>query len=125
MSRFMIIKNEEKEILSKIIKLFKPYKWKIMMVIITIIISSGLNLILPMINQKLMDEGLIVQDLNIIIKCSVLSLFLTFLIQGIGVIETKFCTYIENIISFNLEKAAFRQTLRMKMSFFIKQIMHR
>ncbi|MBE6050327.1 MAG: ABC transporter ATP-binding protein [Clostridium sp.] len=114
------MKNKDKEIIKKIINLFKPYKWKIIMVIITIIISSGLNLILPMINQKLMDEGLIAQNLNIIIKCSVLSLILTSLIQGIGVIETKFRAYIENIISFNLEKAAFRQTLRMKMSFFNK-----
>ncbi len=50
------------------------------MVVSTILISSCLNLILPIINQKLMDEGLIVQDLNVIIKCSILSLLLIVLI---------------------------------------------
>lgn len=110
--------EENKEIIKKIIKLFKPYKWKIVMVVSTILISSCLNLILPIINQKLMDEGLIVQDLNVIIKCSILSLLLIVLIQGVGIIETKYRTYIENIISFNLEKSAFRQTLKMKMNFF-------
>lgn len=114
----MNIKKEDKHLISRIINLFKPYKWKIILVIICIIISSGLSILTPLINQRLMDDGLIEKNLSIIIKYSVYNLILIIIIQAIGIIETKYRSYIENLLSYNLEKEAFKHTLKLKISFF-------
>lgn len=114
----MNIKKEDKHIIGRVINLFKPYKWKIILVIICILISSGLSILTPLINQRLMDDGLIEKNLSIIIKYSVYNLILIIVIQGLGVIETKYRSYIENLLSYNLEKDAFKHTLKLKMNFF-------
>ena len=114
----MTIEKETKKIIFEIIKLFKPYKWKAVIVIICITLASALSILTPIINQKLMDDGLILKNTNIIIKYSIYSLLLLGIIQGLGAIETKYRTYIENFIAFTLEKKAIRHSLRMKMSFF-------
>lgn len=114
----MNIKKDDKEIINKIIQLFKPYKWKIILVITCIIISSALSLITPFINQKLIDEGLVMKNFNIITKYSIYTLMLIIIIQCLGIVETKYRSYIENILSYNLEKEAFKHTLKLKMDFF-------
>ncbi|MGN2368812.1 ABC transporter ATP-binding protein [Clostridium cagae] len=114
----MNIKKEDKQIICNIIKLFKPYKWKIILVIISIIISSGLGILTPLINQQLIDEGLIAKNLRVIITYSIYNLILITVIQGLEVVETKYRSYLENLLSFNLEKKAFKHTLKLKMDFF-------
>jgi len=65
-----------------------------------------------------MDEGLIGKNLKVIITYSIYNLILITVIQSLGVIETKYRSYIENLLSYNLEKEAFKHTLKLKMSFF-------
>lgn len=112
------MKEEDKLVLSELIKLFKPYKWKMIVVIICITTSAGLSILTPIVNQKLMDDGLISKNLKVIIEYSSCNLILIVIIQGLGVIETKYRSYIENLLSFNLEMNAFKHTLKMKMNFF-------
>lgn len=114
----MNTKQEDKQIVKNIIALFKPYTWKIIIVIISIIVSSGLSMLTPLVNQKLMDEGLIGKDLRVIITYSIYNLILITIIQGVEVIETKYRSYIENLLSYNLEMKAFKHTLKLKMDFF-------
>ncbi|NOW07166.1 ABC transporter ATP-binding protein [Clostridium beijerinckii] len=115
----MNMKEEDKLVLSELIKLFKPYKWKMIVVIICITTSAGLSILTPIVNQKLMDDGLISKNLKVIIEYSSCNLILIVIIQGLGVIETKYRSYIENLLSFNLEMNAFKHTLKMKMNFFL------
>lgn len=112
------MKKEDKQIISKIINLFKPYKWKIVAVTICIIASSALSILTPIINQKLMDEGLIAKNLRVIINYSIYNVVLIATIQALGIMETKYRSYIQNLLSFNLEKDAFKHTLKLNMSFF-------
>ncbi|NFE59415.1 ABC transporter ATP-binding protein [Clostridium botulinum] len=114
----MNIKKEDKQIICNIIKLFKPYKWKMILVITSITISSGLGILTPLINQQLIDEGLIAKNLRVIITYSIYNLILITVIQGLEVVETKYRSYLENLLSFNLEKKAFKHTLKLKMDFF-------
>lgn len=114
----MSVKEEDKRVIKKIVDLFKPYKWRMVIVIVSILMSSGLSILIPIINQHLMDEGLIAKNLNVIVVYSICSLGLIVVIQCVGIIETKYRTYIENLLSYNLEKEAFKHTLKLKMSFF-------
>ncbi|GEP64324.1 putative ABC transporter ATP-binding protein [Clostridium beijerinckii] len=112
-------KKEDMQILNNLLKLFKPFKLKIILVIICITMSAGLSILTPTVNQRLMDEGLIAKNLKIIITYSICNLILIMIIQGLGIIETKYRSYIENLLSYNLEEQAFTHTLKMKMSFFL------
>lgn len=121
----MIIKKENKQIIHKLINLFKPYKSKIILVIISILISSGLGILTPIISERLIDQGLISKNSKIIIIYSISNLILVTLIQCFGIIQTKYRSYIENLLSYNLEKEAFKHTLKLKKSFFLIKIMGR
>lgn len=114
------MKKEDKQIISKIISLLKPYKWKIVLVSICIITTSVLSILTPLINQQLIDDGLIEKNISVIIKYSIYNLALIFVIQFLGIIETKYRSYIQSLLSFNLEKEAFKHTLKLKISFFAK-----
>ncbi|WP_192935404.1 ABC transporter ATP-binding protein [Clostridium butyricum] len=112
------MKKEDKQIVNKILSLFKPYKWKILLVTICIIISSALSILTPIINQQLIDNGLISKKIQIIIKYSIYNLIIIVAIQVLGIMETKYRSYIQNLLSFKLEREAFKHTLKLKMSFF-------
>ena len=114
----MNIEKEDKQIIKSIINLFNPYVREIILVITCILISSSLSILTPIINQRLMDEGLIAKKIGIIITYSIYNLILIILIQGLEVIETKYRSYMENLLSYNLEIEAFKHTLKLKMSFF-------
>lgn len=114
----MKIKSENKEVISKIINIFKPYKLKISIIILCILVSSMLSILTPVISQKLMDEGLIGKNLNVVVKYSLYGLLIVIVIQAIGIIETKYRTYIENLLLYNLEKDAFKHTLKLNLNFF-------
>lgn len=114
----MSIKKEDKQTIKKIINLFKPYIREIILILISIIMSSALSILAPIINQRLMDEGLIAKQIGVIVKYSIYNLILIFVIQGLEIIETKYRSYLENLLSYNLEMKAFKHTLKLKMSFF-------
>ncbi|MBU3107440.1 ABC transporter ATP-binding protein [Clostridium gasigenes] len=114
----MNIEKEDKQIIKRIINLFNPYVREIILVITCILISSSLSILTPIINQRLMDEGLIAKKIGVIITYSIYNIILIIIIQGLEVIETKYRTYMENLLSYNLEIEAFKHTLKLKMSFF-------
>ncbi|SFU40408.1 ATP-binding cassette, subfamily B [Clostridium sp. DSM 8431] len=86
--------------------------------ILCIIISSVLSILTPIIDQKLIDDGLLLKDMKIVIKYSILDLIILAIIQLLDIVETKKRSCIKNLISFNLEKQAFVHTLKLKMNFF-------
>ncbi|MBY6914832.1 ABC transporter ATP-binding protein [Clostridium botulinum] len=117
----MLKKKEDNYFVKQLINLFKPYRWKVVLVISLIIISSGLSILNPLINQHLIDEGLISKNLEITIKCSIYSLILILTIECLEILETKYRSYIENLIVYDLENKAFKHILKMKMEFFVSK----
>lgn len=111
-------KTSDKYIIRDILRIFNPYKKKIIVVITYILISSVLNMITPMLNKKIMDEGLILKDINIVLKYSGLYMVVVVANQLIGILETRTRAYLENMVYFNLEKRAFRHLLKINTSFF-------
>lgn len=112
------MKVEEKDILKKIIKIYRPYKHKIISVIGIIILASIITMIMPIIQQRLIDDGLVQKNLKVIIECSTCSLVLILITELLEVFKTKYCSYIEKMVSFQLENKAFKQILNSKLSYF-------
>lgn len=113
-----IIKVEEKDLIKQLIKLFKPFKLQVLIVVIIITFSELLSMLTPIIIQHIMDDGLITKNINLIIKYSLIGLVIVFCTQLLSIIEVKYRTYIENMLAFYLEYNAFRHVLNMNMNFF-------
>lgn len=114
----MYTKKEDKHLIYKLISLLKPFIKEIIITISCMIVVSLISILIPRVNQLLVDEGLISKNLDSIIKYSILSLILIIIIQILEFIETKYCSYIQCLFSYNIEKIAFEHTLDLKMNFF-------
>lgn len=82
------------------------------------IFSSIVSIVLPMINKKLMDDGIVGRDFSIVLKMSLIILFLVLIDQGLGIIETKEQSFVNNMIQYNLRKISFKKLLRLNMQYF-------
>lgn len=111
-------RGEDTEVIGYIVKLLVAFRWRILLLLLCIIVSSVISALLPYVNRKLIDDGLIVQNVGFIVRYSVLTFVLVILIQGIGVLETKHRSYVEHMIAFRLELDAIRKMFRLKLSFY-------
>ncbi|EPY6469957.1 ABC transporter ATP-binding protein/permease [Clostridium sporogenes] len=112
--------KENNNIAKRVIRMFKPFTKQIILVVICVIISSSLNVIKPLINKNIVDNGLIQGNFNVIILNSLLYLAIAIVMETMEIINNKYRVYIEAMVSYNLGRSAFDQTLKLKMEFFNK-----
>jgi ATP-binding cassette subfamily B protein len=110
--------KESKALIGKIVVLLKPYTPKIAMVLICIFASSGISMLLPQFSKQIMDNGLIARDFNIVVRFSLLTLLFVLLDRGIGLLETRYFSYINSVFQYSLLKKAFKHILKLKLQYF-------
>ncbi len=109
---------KEKEALKKLLEVLLEYKIQVIVLIIGIISTSAINFCLPLITKRLLDDGFINRDIEII-KISIVIIFtLTFLENFIDIYKEKVRINIQAEIKFKLLKDAFRHLLQIKMQYF-------
>ena len=114
----MIIAKENRTLYIRIFKLLKPYLKKISIIFLCIFISAGINMLLPLISKQIMDNGLLEKNLTVVVKFSVITLSIILLEQAIGLIETKYYSYVYSIFQYSLTKAAFKHLQKLKLQYF-------
>ena len=73
---------------------------------------------LPLLSKQIMDNGLLEKNLNIVVKFSVITFVLVLLEQAIGLIETKYYSYVYSIFQYSLTKTAFKHLQNLKLQYF-------
>lgn len=63
----------DKKCIKEMIKLFFPYKKRLVCILLCMILSSIISIVIPIISQKIVDLGFIQENINIVVT---LSLFL-------------------------------------------------
>ena len=114
----MLFTTENKILFKKILILLKPYIKKISIIFICIFASAGINMLLPLLSKQIMDNGLLEQNLTIVVKFSVITFVLVLLEQAIGLIETKYYSYVYSIFQYSLTKTAFKHLQKLKLQYF-------
>lgn len=114
----MIIAKENKKLYIRLFKLLKPYLKKISIIFLCIFVSAGINMFLPLLSKQIMDNGLLEKNLNIVVKFSVITFVLVLLEQAIGLIETKYYSYVYSIFQYSLTKTAFKHLQNLKLQYF-------
>lgn len=113
----MKISKDDKKLIKRILYLFRPYTGKVIVILVCMLLSAGISMMLPRINQQLMDKGLLARNFTLLVMFTLASLALLLVDQGLGFLETKNRIYLNSIIPYTLSKNAFKHTLRMKMQF--------
>lgn len=114
----MLINVKTKDIYKRLFRLLKPYIKKISVIFICIIFSTGISMLFPLLSKQIMDNGLIVNNFTIVVKFSFFTFALVLVEQLIGILETKYFSYVNSIFQYSLLKMAFKHILILKLQYF-------
>jgi ATP-binding cassette subfamily B protein len=114
----MVFIRNNKDIIKKILFLFKPYVKNVVIIILCMILSAGVNMLIPLLSKEIVDKGLLGNNFNLLIKLIAINFLLVALDQGIGMLETKYRVYISTMMPYELAKKAFKHTLKLKIRYF-------
>jgi len=65
-----------------------------------------------------MDKGLLVDNFSVVVRFSLLTFALVLVDQGIGLLETKYFSYVNSIFQYSLHKTAFKHLIKLKLQYF-------
>lgn len=114
----MKIKQEDRLIIKKLLYLFKPYIKNIIVIFICMLISAGINILIPLLSKQIVDNGLIGNDFKLLIKLVGISVFLVMTDQGIGLLETRYRVLISSKLPYELSKRGFKKILKLNIRYF-------
>ncbi|MBQ7487878.1 MAG: ABC transporter ATP-binding protein [Clostridia bacterium] len=95
-----------------------PYMRQLLLILACIILSSVLNLFPSVLTGKIIDDGLIGQNLPVLVKLILLSLAVTFGANLIGVGESYLNTWVAQHITFDMRNQMYRHLQQMSQRFF-------
>lgn len=105
-------------IIKNILKLFSPYKKNIIVIIFTMVLTSLISIINPLFRQSLVDNGILQNDMKIVGTTIIIILLLSGLQMGFEYVQMINCTYISQMIPFQLYKKSFNKLLKLKITYF-------
>ena len=106
------------DLIKRVFSYLIPYRMQFILVIICIAVSSVFHLLPSILTGKIIDEGLIGQDMRLLILYIVLSLAVTLGANLIGVAESYINIWIAQHITFDMRNQMFRHLENMSQRFF-------
>jgi len=107
-----------RELLLRVLAYARPYWWHISGMLVTILISTGLSLVGPLIFRQMIDVVLPAKDINQLILFALALLLLPILDGIIGVFQRRLNATIGEGVIFDLRSALFSRLHRMSLRFF-------
>ena len=105
-------------LLARVFSYLRPYSRRLALVILCIAASSFFTLLPSILTGKIIDEGLVKQDLHALVKYIVLSLAVTLGANLIGVAESYINTWIAQHITFDMRNQMYAHLQKMSQRFF-------
>lgn len=107
-----------KELIKRISSYLKPYFKHLILVVLIIITSSILKIVPSILTGRIIDDGLIKRDFNMLLILIGLSVGVTLLGNIIGLIESYVNTWVSENITFNMRNEMYRKLQSMPHRFF-------
>jgi ATP-binding cassette, subfamily B, bacterial len=107
-----------KELLLRVLDYARPYRRHIGGMLITILFTTGLSLISPLIFRRLIDTILPSKDLNQLILFALALLLVPLITGGINVIQRRLNATVGEGVIYDLRVALFSRLQRMSLRFF-------
>lgn len=109
----------EKDIIHKLKCLLYEYRRKIFIIFACLLISTGLNLCIPLISKGIMDDGFIGGDKNILLYFVVCSFIIYLIISTLNIIKEKMRVEIAAKVQYSLWYQAYEHLMNMKINYFV------
>ncbi len=107
-----------KELVFRIFSYLKPYRLRLLLVFLAIVISAILGVMPKLLVARMIDDGLIGKDLAVLAKLVLISLLVLLLSNVIQVLETYFNTWIAQHIAYDMKNQMYEHLQQMPHSFF-------
>ncbi len=107
-----------KKAVRKLIGLLNGYKKTIAIIVSCLLVSTGLNLCVPLISRRIMDDGFIGGDKSLLIKLVLLSMVIYGVNGLIDIIKEKKRVDISAKIQYFLSEQSFLHLMKLKISYF-------
>jgi ATP-binding cassette, subfamily B, bacterial len=107
-----------RELLLRVLNYAKPYWWHIAGMLVTILLSTGLSLLTPLIFRNMIDVVLPAKDTQQLIWLGLGLLFIPALNGGISVIQRRLNSTVGEGVIYDLRSGLFARLQRMSLRFF-------
>jgi ATP-binding cassette, subfamily B, bacterial len=107
-----------RELLLRVLAYARPYWWHLVGMLVTILISTGLSLVGPLIFKQMIDVVLPAKDINQLILFALALLLLPVVDGVIGVFQRRLNATVGEGVIFDLRSALFSRLHRMSLRFF-------
>jgi ATP-binding cassette, subfamily B, bacterial len=107
-----------RELLLRVLAYARPYWWHLGGMLVTILISTGLSIVGPLIFRQLIDVVLPSKNINQLIVLSLALLFIPLVDGGISVIQRRLNATVGEGVIYDLRSALFARLHRMSLRFF-------
>ncbi|MCR5015109.1 MAG: ABC transporter ATP-binding protein/permease [Ruminococcus sp.] len=107
-----------KQLIKRIFSYLLPYKLQMLFVLAAILCSAVLTLLPSVLTGRIIDEGLIAQDMRKLVFYILLSFGVTLLANLIGILESYLNTWIAQHITFDMRNSMYAHLQKMSMRFF-------
>lgn len=102
----------------KLLMLLKDYRKIIVLIIGCLLISTGLNMCIPLLSRRIMDNGFIGGDKELLIELVLCSLLIYIIIEVIDIIKEKKRVDIAANIQYSLSEQSFKHLMKIKADYF-------
>ncbi len=102
----------------RILSYLSPYKWKLCLVFVAIIVSAVMGVLPSMLTGKMIDEGLIAGNFPQLVKLVILAIAVLIGSNLIAVVEAYINTWVAQHISYDMRNQMYAHMQKMPQSFF-------
>lgn len=107
-----------KALIKRIFSYLKPYRLQLVFVLAAILCSAVLTLLPSVLTGRIIDDGLIAQNMKALVFYILLSFGVTLLANLIGILESYLNTWIAQHITFDMRNSMYSHLQKMSMRFF-------
>lgn len=109
---------DNKEAVKRLLLLLGRYKKTIVVIVGCLLVSTGLNLCVPLISRRIMDDGFIGGNKKLLIELVLVSMVIYTINSLIDIVKEKKRVDISAKIQYSLSEQAFSHLMKMKASYF-------
>ena len=111
----------DKQAVKKLIGLLARYKLTICIIVGTLMFSTGLNLFIPLISKRIMDDGFIGGDRLVLVKLVLASFLIYVLITALDLFTEKLRINLSAKIQYRLNEEAFNHLMHVQIEYYDKR----
>lgn len=109
---------DNKEAVKKLIGLLSGYKRTIILIVFLLLISTGINLCIPILSKDIMDKGFIDGNMELLLKLVIAIFLLKITDSLLMVVKEKKRINIAAKVQYQLEEDSFKHLMKLKINYF-------